>query len=152
MKNFKFTWAHGIIAALGLFMAFILYLIFIFPLGKQNSELVTESYYEDELVYQQVIDAKNNADKLPEKPLYVQSAAGIKITMPYGFTSQNTRTNFHLYRTNDALLDIEKEVALDGKNSFEIPAAVLSPGNYTLRLYFTKDSVNYQLDYDVEWK
>ena len=27
-------------------------LIFIFPIGKQNSELVTENYYEDELSYE----------------------------------------------------------------------------------------------------
>jgi hypothetical protein len=54
----KFTWGHGIVVALGLFISFILYLIFIFPIGKQNSELVTENYYEDELSYQKVIDAK----------------------------------------------------------------------------------------------
>lgn len=152
MKNFNFTWAHGIIVALGLFMAFILYLIFIFPLGKQNSELVTDTYYEDELVYQQVIDAKKNADQLPAKPAYSQTSEGIRITMPEGFTAQNTKANFHLYRTNDALLDVEKDVELDAANSFLLPATVLTPGNYTLKLYFTKESVNYQVDYDVEWK
>ena len=60
----KFTWGHGIVVALGLFISFILYLIFVFPIGKQNSELVTENYYEDELSYQKVIDAKNNAETL----------------------------------------------------------------------------------------
>ena len=68
----KFTWGHGIVVALGLFISFILYLIFVFPIGKQNSELVTENYYEDELSYQKVIDAKNNAATLTAKPQYAQ--------------------------------------------------------------------------------
>ena len=152
MKNFKFTWAHGVVVALGLFMAFILYLIFIFPIGKQNSELVTESYYEDELVYQQVIDSKNNAETLQHKPAYTQTPEGIRITFPSEFTAQNTKANFHLYRTNDALLDVKKDFPLDEANGILIPAKVLTPGSYTLKLYFTKNDVNYQVDYDVEWK
>lgn len=152
MKDFKFTWAHGVVVALGLFMSFILYLIFIFPIGKQNSELVTESYYEDELVYQQVIDSKKNAENLTQQPKYTQTAEGIRITFPEEFTPQNTKANFHLYRTNDALLDIEKDFQLDGNNGILIPAKVLTPGSYTLKLYFTKNDVNYQVDYDVEWK
>ena len=74
----KFTWGHGIAIALGSFICFILYLILIFPIGKQNSELVTESYYEDELAYQKVIDAKANADNQKTKPFFARrSNAGI---------------------------------------------------------------------------
>ena len=54
----KFTWGHGIALALACFIGFILYLIFIFPIGKQTSDLVSDNYYQDELEYQKVIDAK----------------------------------------------------------------------------------------------
>lgn len=146
----KFTWAHGIITALGLFIAFILYLIFIFPIGQQNSELVTETYYDDELVYQQVINAKKNAESLSAKPLYTQNAEGISISFPEELANVE-KIKFHLYRTNDKTLDIHKEVSLNAQNSFEIPKKVLAKGAYTLKLHWEKDKKNYQIDYDVEW-
>lgn len=146
----KFTWAHGIITALGLFIAFILYLIFIFPIGKQNSELVTETYYDDELAYQQVINAKKNAESLPAQPLYTQNTEGIKISFPEELANAE-KIKFHLYRTNDKTLDIQKEVSLNAQKSFEIPKKVLTKGAYTLKLHWEKDKKNYQIDYDVEW-
>lgn len=59
----KFTWGHGIAIALGSFMLFILGIIFfgaqmLFPDGNDNSDLVSDNYYENELAYQEVIDAK----------------------------------------------------------------------------------------------
>ena len=147
----KFTWGHGIAVALAAFMGFILYLIFIFPIGKQNSELVSQSYYDDELAYQQVIDAKNNAQEIEVKPQYHQTSEGIRISFPQELKMPE-KVAFHLYRTNDATLDVEKEITLDAQRSFVIPSNVLSKGAYTLKLSWKKDQKNYQIDYDVEWK
>ena len=66
----KFTWGHGVVIALLVFMAFILSMLFLFPNGQKNSEMVTDNYYEEELKYQDVIDAKKRADNLEEKPVY----------------------------------------------------------------------------------
>ncbi len=68
MKNF--TWGHGIILALGSFIVFILSMLFLFPNGQKNSEMVTDKYYEEELEYQSVIDAKKRADTIKEKPAF----------------------------------------------------------------------------------
>ena len=76
----KFTWGHGVVLMLGSFIAFILFMIIVFPNGQQNAELVSDDYYADELQYQQVIDAKNNADQLTEKPIYQQNDSGISIS------------------------------------------------------------------------
>lgn len=147
----KFTWGHGVAVALGSFIAFILFLIFIFPNGQQNSDLVSENYYEDELHYQNIIDAKNNADLLQEKPQYSQSAAGIKIDFPETNLPDNKRANFELFRTDDSNLDVKKEIYLD-KSSFTIPPQVISKGSYTLKIKWLKNKKPYQLDYDVLWK
>ena len=96
----KFTWGHGIVVALGLFISFILYLIFIFPIGKQNSELVTENYYEDELSYQKVIDAKNNAATLTAKPQYAQLPYGIRIAFPKDINNENAKIEYLTTLTN----------------------------------------------------
>ncbi|REC52362.1 MULTISPECIES: FixH family protein [Chryseobacterium] len=150
MKNFN--WGHGVIIALASFMIFILSMMFLFPNGQKNSEMVTDNYYEEELKYQDVIDAKKRADELKEKPVYSQSPAGIRITFPKDYNNSNTSVKFVLNRTDDQNLDVHKTVQLDANQSFLIPAQVLKLGNYTLRLSWTKDKTDYRMDYDVIWK
>lgn len=140
------------VIALLAFIIFILSMLFLFPNGQKNSEMVTDNYYEEELKYQDVIDAKGKADQLQEKPVYSQDKKGIKITFPKDYDNSNATVKFVLNRTDDQNLDIHKSVQLDINKSFLIPAQVLTPGNYTLRLSWTKDKKDYRLDYDVIWK
>lgn len=148
----KFTWGHGIVLALGSFILFILFMIFIFPNGQQNAEVISENYYEDELVYQDVIDAKNNADALTQKPEYNQTVHGITVSFPKIIQPENDKVNFVLFRTNDSNLDIKKDVTLSADHSFTIPAKVLAAGSYTLKVKWNEDKKVFQRDYDVLWK
>lgn len=147
----KFTWGHGVALALGLFIIFILSMIFYFTSTWKNSELITDDYYEAELAYQDVIDAKSLANGLPEKPQYSQDKMGIRITFPQEYNNLNTQFSIDLHRAEDQKLDVIKEMDLDGRNSLFIPAAVLAKGNYVLRVHWTKADKKYQLDYDLIW-
>lgn len=118
----------------------------------KNAELVSEDYYEEELQYQTVIDAKKRADVLQYKPEYAQSASGIAIKFPKEILPADKKASFVLYRTDDANLDISKNVTLNVVNSFYIPAKILTPGSYTLKLKWIKDKQDYQLDYSLQWK
>ena len=147
----KFTWGHGVALALGLFIIFILSMIFYFTSTWKNSELITDDYYEAELAYQDVIDAKSLANGLSEKPQYSQDKMGIQITFPHEYNNINTQFSIDLHRAEDQKLDVIKEMELDGRNSLFIPAAVLAKGNYVLRVHWTRAEKNYQLDYDLVW-
>ncbi len=140
------------VIALLAFIIFILSMLFLFPNGQKNSEMVTDNYYEEELKYQDVIDAKGRGDQLQEKPVYSQDKNGIRITFPKDYDNSNATVKFVLNRTDDQNLDIHKSVQLDANKSFLIPAQVLTVGNYTLRLSWAKDKKDYRLDYDVIWK
>ena len=148
----KISWGHGVVIALGAFILFILGMIFLFPIGKQNSELITENYYEEELKYQDVIDAKNLSDNLAEKPTVTLQNQGITIVFPKEFANEKTTFNFYLYRTENRNLDIKKDFTLDGNNTFTIPANVVAKGSYTLKLMWKNNNLNYQRDFDIEWK
>ncbi|MGZ5210411.1 MAG: FixH family protein [Kaistella sp.] len=148
----KFSWGHGVIVALGLFMSFILFMIFVYSNGMKNSELISDSYYEDELAYQEIIDAKNNADLLTEKPVYQQNASGIIVTIPQNIKPENSKVYFELFRTDDSNLDVKKDVTLDTRNQFKIPGTVIFPGSYTLKIKWENNKKPYQIDYDVQWK
>ena len=153
----KFTWGHGVIVALGSFMILILGIIFfgakiLFPNGNESSDLVSENYYEDELSYQKVIDAKNNADNLLQKPQFAQLPEGIKITFPKDAVNETSKVKYHLYRTNDETKDKYGSVELSADKSFIIPKSFLEAGNYTLKVKWTLNKKDYQVDYDVVWK
>ena len=147
----KLHWGHGLAIALGCFIIFILFLIFVFPMGKQNAEMISNNYYEEELEYQQVIDAKNNATKLKEQPAYKATSEGMMISFPSEIMPDNGKVNFVLFRTNDSNLDVKKEIALQ-HNVFLIPKKVISAGSYTLKLKWKENKIPYQVDYDILWK
>ncbi len=126
-------------------------MIFLFPNGQQNSEMITENYYEEELAYQKVIDAKNNADLLPEKPKYNQDQSGIKVIFPEDINNENSKFTIDLHRADDQKLDVKREIKLDGKNTLFIPANILVKGNYVLRTMWTTNNKNFQIDYDLVW-
>lgn len=148
----KFTWGHGMALALLSFIGFILYLIFIFPIGKQNSELVTENYYEDELDYQKVIDAKKNADELPQKPFIAQLPYGVRIAFPPDIIDANTSVHYELYSTNDKNKDKTGNITLDGNRSFLVPKEMFTVGSYILKVRWNNGNKTYQVDYEIIWK
>ncbi|WP_312767125.1 FixH family protein [Epilithonimonas sp.] len=149
MKNLN--WGHGLMIALGCFILFILFLIFIFPMGKQNAEMISNNYYEEELHYQDIIDAKENAAKLEKVPVYNATSEGMLISFPETIKVDENKVNFVLFRTDDSNLDVRKEVGLQ-HNVFLIPKKVISKGSYTLKLKWTENKKPYQVDYDILWK
>ncbi|GGG48182.1 FixH family protein [Epilithonimonas arachidiradicis] len=147
----KLHWGHGLAIALGCFILFILFLIFIFPMGKQNADMISNNYYEEELEYQKIIDAKDNAAKLEKTPVYRATAEGIQITFPDAIKPDDKKVNFVLFRTEDSNLDVKKEIILES-NTFVIPKKVISTGSYTLKLRWAENKKPYQIDYDILWK
>ena len=148
----KFTWGHGIALALACFIGFILYLIFIFPIGKQTSDLVSDNYYQDELEYQKVIDAKKNADQLAQKPFFAQLPYGIRIAFPKETIDAGQQVHYELYSINDKEKDKKQNVNLDNNNSFLVPKEMLSTGSYILKVRWKKSDIDYQVDYELVWK
>lgn len=148
----KLSWGHGVVIALGCFMLFILGMIFLFPINKQNAELITDDYYEEELHYQEVIDAKARVDSLANKPtVELRTGKGIILQFPEEITNTNTKFNFYLYHQADKNLDIRKEFSLDENQQILIPAKVLQKGHYILKVYWVTNAIKYQRDFEIEW-
>ena len=55
----KFNWGVGIFTFYGLFVVFILALVF--RSSQENYDLVTEDYYQQEIRFEEVINKRNNA-------------------------------------------------------------------------------------------
>jgi hypothetical protein len=113
---------------------------------------IINNYYQDELEYQKVIDAKKNADQLSQKPFFAQLPYGIRIAFPKETIDAGQQVHFELYSTNDKEKDKKQNVNLDNNNSFLVPKEMLSTGSYTLKVRWKKSDIDYQVDYELVWK
>ena len=90
----KFNWGTGIVVTIIAFIAFIMY--FVITMSTDNTyshDLVTDKYYQEELNYQQEIDAEKNANRLKEKVTIEKNSKGLQINFPKYFNPKSIFVN-----------------------------------------------------------
>lgn len=144
--KFKFTWAHGIAVALGMFMIFILSLLF---MAGDVGELVTDNYYEKSLTFEKDIEAESRANLLATQPEVVEQANGFKLIFPEDYTI--TEGTVYLLRPNNQELDYLKPLKLNGRKEMLISSVNLVPGEYDLALSWEMNGEKYLLKKPLRW-
>lgn len=141
----KFTWAHGLMIALGCFMIFILSLIFF---AGNMGEMVTEDYYEKTIHYQDDIDAADRANTLSQKPEIIEQANGYLIKFPKKPDSGDVL----FLRSNNSKEDVIKPLKLNSRNEMLIHSVDLQKGEYEVSLRWKQDDEAYLVKERVNWK
>jgi hypothetical protein len=95
------NWGKGIVIAFVLFTLLIVSMVVISM--KQDVNLVSVNYYQNELEYQYLLDHKNNAAMLEEKPGILIRDKLLVISFPYPTVID--RGEVTLFRSSDANLD-----------------------------------------------
>ncbi|MCI2229016.1 FixH family protein [Polaribacter sp. MSW13] len=109
----KFNWGTGIVIAIVAFMGFILYMVITMSTDKTYSyDLVTEKYYQQELKYQNEIDAEENASKLDENISVLKTKDGLQIKFPSNFFPKKIKGKVFLYRPSNKQLDFEIPISI----------------------------------------
>lgn len=140
----KFTWAHGLMVALGCFMIFITSLVFF---AGNMGEMVTEDYYEKTIHYQDDIDAAKRANSLPGKPQITAQANGFMIR----FSEPVTIGEVQFLRSDDSKKDITQKLKLNSRNEQLIHAVDLENGEYEVSLRWEKNNEDYLIKERVRW-
>lgn len=159
-KKIKFTYGHGVIIALVLFMIMITYLVVYYGyVQADNYDMVTENYYEKELKYQQVIDARNNVYNLAEKPqIKVFNGKGIQIIFPKEFNAQNTKGEIYFYRPSNDDLDKKFPLNISTNQDIYITKELLQVKNkeieglYVAKITWHSNHKNYYWEEKINWK
>lgn len=141
----KFTWAHGLMIALGCFMIFILSLIFF---AGNMGEMVTEDYYEKTIHYQDDIDAAQRANALSQKPEITEQANGYLIK----FHEKPESGEVLFLRSNNSKEDIIKPIKLNARNEMLIHAVDLAKGEYEVSLRWKQGAQDYLVKERVNWR
>jgi len=146
----KINWGTGIVIAIVAFMSFIMYFVISMSTDKNFShDLVTEKYYEKELLFQGQIDATKNAKSLKEDIRIVKSEKGLQIFLPKEL-QKNSKGKMFLYRPSNKQLDFEIPISITD-NYLLVPEKSLLDGRWNITLdiehknkkYFFSKEINY---------
>ena len=108
------NWGNKIILVFAVFVSGILYMVF--KAGSYNTDLVTTDYYEQELVYQQTIDAVERTNALTSQVNCIVSGEHIEIQFPVEMNNEALDADVWLYCIADKQKDIKKKFStIEGK-------------------------------------
>ncbi|WP_438965352.1 FixH family protein [Flavobacterium sp.] len=139
----KINWGTGIVIAFGLFMTFILYFVFkVQSDSTYDNELVTEDYYQKELLVQGNIEKQQSANQLENKLVFQKTTEGIVVKFPTDFDYKNIKGKVSLYRPSSQKLDFEIPISLSSSNLL-IPNSNLVGGLWDISVDWTYENSKY---------
>ena len=141
----KFNWGVGIFSFYGLFVLFILALVF--RSTQENVDLVTEDYYQQEIEYEKVMRKKANANALEEGISYTLNRMNITVQFPH--EQQDLSGSILVYRPSNKQFDKRYEIQVDSLNSQLLEVGPAPAGLYKLKVDWVNDSVGYYIEEDV---
>jgi len=97
-------------------------------------DLVASEYYKDELSYQQVIDARQRAERLSGSVDLRQEGAGLTLYMPKEMEHEELTGSIQLYCPSDAGKDRRFVLHVDDAGRQNIDMDQVKPGRYTVRV------------------
>ena len=139
----KFNWGTGIVLAFIGFIGFILYFVVLASTGKNaDHHLVTDDYYQEELAYQNEIDAEANASRFASGFRIKKSAQGLLIEIPEELRHQELEGTLSLYRPSNKHLDFDLEISLSNSHLL-IPDERLLGGRWDIKIRWSDQARNY---------
>lgn len=139
----------------GLVIIIVLFLLanigFVIYTATLNYGLVSETYYSDEIAYQEQIDRLERTDALPEPVLVDYSSdSGISVTFPTLFEPAAIEGTIKLFRPADKRLDRRFPIILNREGSQSIPAFNLpAKGLWKVKIYWKAEGIEYYLEQEI---
>ena len=146
MKPPRNLWPLGIVLALLLFFVGTIGLILF--AGSQQSELVSDDYYEQELKYQNRIESLNLASRLavPGSVDYYAAGHRVTVSIPPAHLEENVSGRIQLYRPSTAGLDREYPLEPGANGQQTLDLAGLPRGLWRIRVSWKVGGQDYFLD------
>jgi len=130
----KFNFGHKITLAFTIFAAMMIFMVV--KSFRENIDLVTNDYYQEELDFQNHIEKKKNAVKLGNPFSAFLIPDGINILFNEDYNPLNLTGQIHLYRPSDAAFDKKYPILLSAKNNQIIPLSDFLSGRYLIKISF----------------
>lgn len=139
----KFNWGTGLAIWLVLFIGFIMYFVIrISTEKKYDYDLVTEEYYQKEMVFQKEMDDEANSNSLDGSISGEKSAEGWMLTFPKNIDYSKITGTVFLYRPSNKKLDFILPLELSDPTVL-IPDARLIPGRWNTIVRWNYEGEDY---------
>lgn len=112
-------------------------------------ELVSKTYYQDELRYQDKIEGRANASALSSIKVDTDSN-NLILQLPHDFIGQSVKGDIWLYCKTDAIKDLRLPLAADAAGRQFIPKKKLRAKKYLLKLSWESANKKYYTEKDLE--
>ena len=142
----KFNWGTGILIflilfllACGLFIAFAM---------RQEVSLVHEDYYEKGVDHSRQMNVEARSAQFQNDIGTQLNMGALQIDIEPSLATKMDSAHFYLYRPSDSKRDIRR--SFDAAESpLTIPGEELIPGRYILKIFWSWEGLNYELDQTV---
>ncbi|RMD98995.1 MAG: hypothetical protein D6814_06410 [Calditrichaeota bacterium] len=136
-------WPLGIIIVYSVFVLFLLG-VFVFSRFHQV-ELVSKSYYDDELHYQQQINRMQRTQDQEVSPVirYRRSSKQVAVEFPREMARPDTRGRIVFFRPSNARLDFAVPLQLDEQGRQLISAGSIATGLWKVKIEWQTAEAEY---------
>lgn len=135
------NWGHKLTIVIILFMAGMLGMVIYASL--QTNEMFDDYYYEKELAYQGIIDAKQNLINISSDKMIHQVMDEVIITFPAGTFEKLEHGTIELLRNDAKNKDALFPIRTEGYNRQSIPKNLLHRGMYKVRITWSNNHTAY---------
>lgn len=139
-KMKKISWGTGILIGIIVFVVISVSMTIIFMM--QDVNLVTDTYYENSLQYQDEIDKQNRTLALNEEVIINFNGELISISFPSNYLNKKVSGEIDFYRPSDPKLDFKLPLQLVEGNQI-IPVQRIQKGFWRLKLNWIMDGNGY---------
>lgn len=134
------SWGMKTMLVFGLFVAGMLFMVF--KSAKQDMDLVAPDYYEQELKYQEVIDAAQHANALEGRVICKVKEGFIEVSFPAEMVGKEMQGQVWLYCIADKKRDLKENMATK-EGVFRIPIESKHAGLYEVKVNWMAEGVTY---------
>jgi len=110
-----------------------------------GTDLVAEDYYQQEVNYQGIIDAKNNSVEIKKQLSIKQNETSITILFPKVSYGSDMKGTVHFYHPKSSKFDFEKPLKLVGGNQVFNKSNLLK-GNYIIKFQWDMNGEKYYIE------
>ena len=135
------NWGHKIILVFIAFVAMMVTLVY--KSMHTEFDLVSKEYYKEELGFQKVIDARNNANKLSSRIKVRQTGTQVIISLPAEMKDRVVKGDVHFYCPTQASNDKKVGLQMDTEGEIAFNKDQFTAAPYIVKVSWEADAVSY---------
>lgn len=137
----KIHWGTGLAIAFVVFAVGIMIMVRVSM--NREVDLVSDDYYQQELLHQDQIDSQRRSNSLSEHPSIRVTPSAVSLQLPRTFSPDSTAGTLTFYRPADRHKDFVVGLKLDSTNSQLVPTSFLEKGLWRLKVRWARNRQDY---------